>query len=286
MFVSLTVKAVHLEVVSDLTTEAFIACLRRFIARRGKPSLIWSDNSTNFIGAANEIKQLTQFLNQKATQGSISDFLSSQMIEWKFIPQRAPHFEGLWEAAVKSMKRHLRKVTGEVKLTFEELTTVVAQIEACLNSRPLIPLASDEEGLEALTPGHFLIGRALEALPESNFSLNSRDLLLRHWELCQAVVRHFWKRWSTEYVTSLNRLTKWIKPSRSLCPGDLVLLQEESIIPTKWPLARVVKVHPGRDGLVRVATIKTKNGLYTRPVTKLALLLERDKEHSTIHEDQ
>ena len=185
------------------------------------------------------------------------------------------------------MKRHLRKVTGEVKLTFEELTTVVAQIEACLNSRPLVPLTSDEEGLEALTPGHFLIGRALEALPESNFSLNSRDLLLlRRWELCQAVVRHFWKRWSTEYVISLNRLTKWIKPSRILSPGDLVLLQEESIIPTKWPLARVVKVHPGRDGLVRVATIKTKNGLYTRPVTKLALLLERDKEHSTIYEDQ
>ena len=284
VFVSLTVKAVHLEVVSDLTTEAFIACLRRFIARRGKPSLIWSDNGTNFLGTANEIKRLTQFLNQKATRGSISDFLSSQMIEWKFISQRAPHFGGLWEAAVKSMKKHLRKVTVEVKLTFEELTTVVAQIEACLNSRPLVPLTSDEEGLEALTPGHFLIGRALEALPDSNFSLNSRDLLLlRRWELCQAVVRHFWKRWSTEYVTSLNRLTKWIKPPQSLCPGDLVLLQEESIVPIRWPLARVVKIHPGRDGLVRVAHIKTKNGLYTRPVTKLALLLERepaDKEHS------
>ena len=80
----------------------------------------------------------------------------------------------------------------------------------------LVPLASDEEGLKALTLGHFLIGRALEALPDPNFSLNSRDLLLHRWELCQAIVRHFWKLWSTEYVTSLNRLTKWIKPSRSL----------------------------------------------------------------------
>ena len=288
VFVSLTVKAVHLEVVSDLTTKAFIACLRRFIARRGKPSLIWSDNGSNFIGAANEIKQLIQFLNLRATQGSISDFLSSQMIEWKFIPQRAPHFGGLWEAAVKSMKKHLRKVAGEVKLTFEELATVVTQIETCLN-RPLVSLASDQEGLETLTPGHFLIGRALEALPDPSFSLNPRDLLLlRRWELCQAIVRHFWKRWSTEYVTNLNRLTKWFNPSRNLCPGDLVLLQEESIIPTKWPLARVVKVHPGRDGFVRVATIKTKTGLYTRPVTKIALLMERepaDQKHSTI-EDQ
>ena len=181
------------------------------------------------------------------------------------------------------MKKHLRKVTGEEKLTFEELATVVTQIEACLNSRPLVPLASDEEGLEVHTPGHFLIGWALEALPDPSFSLNSRNLLLlRHWELCQAVIRHFWKRWSTEYVTNLNC---WFNPSRNLCPRDLVLLQEESIVPTKWPLARVMKVHPGRDGFVRVATIKTNTGLYTRPVTKLALLMERepaDKEHSTI----
>ena len=268
VFVSLTVKAVHLEVVPDLTTEAFIACLRRFIARRGKPSLIWSDNGSNFIGAARETKRLIQFLNLKANQESISDFLSSQMIDWKFIPQRAPHFGGLWEAAVKSMKKHLRKVTGEVRLTFEELATVVSQIEACLNSRPLVPLASDDEGLEVLTPGHFLIGRALEALPDPSFTCNSRDLLLlRHWELCQAIIQHFWKRWSTEYVTNLNRLTKWHNLTRNLCPGDLVLLQEESIVPTKWPLARVVKIHPGRDGLVRVATVRTKTGLYTRPVT-------------------
>ena len=97
------------------------------------------------------------------------------------------------------------------------------------------------------------------------------------------------KRWSTEYITNLNRLTKWFSPSRNLCPGDLVLLQEESIVPTKWPLARVVKVHSGKDGFVRVATIRTKTGFYTRPVTKLALLMERDpagKEHFTVAEDQ
>ena len=126
VFISLTVKAVHLEVVSNLTTEAFITCLRKFIARRGKPSLIWSDNGSNFVGASKEIKHLVQFLNLKVNQETISDFLSSQMIEWKFIPQCAPHFGGLWESAGKSMKKHLRKVTGEVKLTFEELITVLS----------------------------------------------------------------------------------------------------------------------------------------------------------------
>ena len=114
VFVSLTVKAVHLEVVSDLTTEAFIACLRRFIVRRGKPSLIWSDNGSTFIGAASEIKQLIEFLNLKATQGSILDFLSSQMIEWKFIPQRAPHFGSLWEAAVETSEKGYRGSEADI----------------------------------------------------------------------------------------------------------------------------------------------------------------------------
>ena len=102
IFVSLTVKAVHLESVSDLTTEAFIASLRRFIARRGKPSLIWSDHGTNFVGAARELKEFNDFLSLQKTQGTISDFCFSQHITWNFIPERAPHFGGLWEAAVKS----------------------------------------------------------------------------------------------------------------------------------------------------------------------------------------
>ena len=92
-----------------------------------------------------------------------------------------------------------------------------------------------------LTLGHFLIGQALETLPDSSLSYNSHDL--RCWDLCQAIVQHFWKRWSTEYVTNLNRLIKWSKLALNLGPGDLVLLQEGSIVPTKWPLARVVNVH-------------------------------------------
>ena len=106
VFVSMTVKAVHLEMVSDLTIECFIACLRRFIARRGLPSLIISDNGTNFVGATHELSELTQFLNSQKSQGDISDFFSSQSIQWKFIPERAPNFGGLKEAAVKSFKQH------------------------------------------------------------------------------------------------------------------------------------------------------------------------------------
>ena len=114
VFVSLTVKVVHLELVSDLTTEAFIASLRMFVARRGKPSLLWSDHGSNFVGA---VPKLKDFLHQQGTQGAISDFCSTHNIVWKFIPEHAPHFGGLWEAAVKSTKHHLKRIVGSEKLT-------------------------------------------------------------------------------------------------------------------------------------------------------------------------
>ena len=271
VFVSLSVKAVHLEVVSDLTTEAFIATLRRFISRRGKPTVVWSDHGTNFVGASRELRELMEFLNKQKSVKDISDFCSTQSIRWDFIPEHAPHFGGLWEAAVKSAKLHLRRVVGEIKLTFEELTTVLTQIEACLNSRPLVPLPNSEEGFEALTPGHFLLGRPLELLPDPSSSYRSMSLL-RRWNLCQALVRHFWKRWSTEYMVTLQKAAKWHQPRRNLSVGDLVVLREDNTTPTKWPLARVARIHPGKDGTVRVLTLKTPTGLYTRPVTKVVPL--------------
>ncbi len=176
VFVSLSVKAVHIELVSDLTTEAFIACLRRFVSHRGKPNVVWCDHGTNFVG---ELQQLVEFLNEHRTAKVISEFCSTQGIQWNLIPEHAPHFGGLWAAAVKSTKFHLRRVVGDLKLTFEELVTVLTQIEACLNSCSLTPLPSNEEGFEALTPGHFLIGRPLASLPDPSFSYRSMSLLRR-----------------------------------------------------------------------------------------------------------
>jgi len=258
--------------VSDLTTDAFIATLRRFIARRGRPVQIWSDHGSNFVGADREIKDMIKFLKQQKTEAVVSDFCSTQNITWKFIPEHAPHFGGLWEAAVKSMKRHLRRVVSNVKLTFEELSTVLAQVEACMNSHPLAPLPCEDDALEPLTPGHFLIGKAIESLPDPSVSFRPLSLL-RRWHLCQNLVRHFWSRWSNEYLTSLRRLTKWKFPSKNIAIGDVVVLQEDGLVPSKWQLARVQEVSTGRDDIVRVATVKTQHGTYRRPVTKLVLLL-------------
>ena len=161
---------------------------------------------------------------------------------------------------------------GPVKLTFEEMTTVLTQIEACLNSRPLSPMPFDDDGDEALTPGHFLIGRPLSSLPDPSFTYRPVSLL-RRWHLCQSLVRHFGKRWHAEYLTTLRKYAKWHSSSRNISVGDVVVLQDDCLVPCKWPLARVVETHAGRDGIVRIVTVKMATGSYKQPVTKIAVLL-------------
>ena len=155
VFVCLATRAVHLEAVSGYSTEDFLLAFRRFIARRGRCALLTSDCGTNFVGADKELRNLFQ---QASSQGSeIAKQLAEDGTEWRFNPPAAPRFGGIWEAAVKGVKFHLKRVIGETLLTFEEMSTLLVQIEACLNSRPLTPLTDDASDLTALTPGHFLI---------------------------------------------------------------------------------------------------------------------------------
>ncbi|XP_076301937.1 uncharacterized protein LOC143220085 [Lasioglossum baleicum] len=164
VFICLVTKAVHLEAASDGSTDTFLAALRRFMARRGRCAELYSDCGRNFVGAHHELRAL---LRESEKQGGGPFAAASREgITWKFNPPSAPHFGGLWEAAVKSVKYHLRRIIGEQRLTFEELTTLLTGIEACLNSRPLLPMSDDPEDPVALTPGHFLIGEPLTAIPE------------------------------------------------------------------------------------------------------------------------
>ena len=189
IFVSFTVKAVHLEAVSELITATFIVCSCRFIAQRGKPTMIWSNHGTNFVGAARELKDLYTQLRNVQTEHAIDKFCADQGIQWSFVPEHAPHFGGLREAVVKSLKRHCQCIVGDVRLTFAKLATILAQVETCLNSRTLTPLPQPEDGIEVLTLGHFLIKQPLEVLPdlaETSKPISS----LRRWYLCQVVRRN------------------------------------------------------------------------------------------------
>ena len=146
-------------------------------------------------------------------------------------------------------------------------------MESCLISRPLCALPDTDDGVEALTPGHFLISRPLEALPDAAIVYQPSSLL-RRWQLCQMLVRQFWKRRSSDHLVSLTKCTKWNRPHRNFQVGDLVCLRNEEVYST---LAHVTAVHPGTDGQVRVITVKTAKGTYKQPVTKAVLLLPDDK---------
>ena len=158
-----------------------------------------------------------------------------------------------------------------MKLNFDELSTVLTQVEACLNSRPLTPLPDHSDALEVLTPGHFLRGRPLTALPDG--ADHHEVATLKRWRLCQTLIQHLWRRWSKESVETQWKVSKWHTPSRNLCEGNVVRLRNEPLAPTKLPLVKIIEVHPGKDGKVRVVTIKTAKGIYKRPIIKMVPLV-------------
>lgn len=269
VFVCFKTKAVHLELVSDLSTEAFILALRRFMSRRGKPREIFCDHGTNFVGASREIARLVEHCSD-----SMSD-LANEGITFKFTPVQSPHFGGLHESAVKSAKFHMKRVLGNTHLTFEELTTLFTQIEAILNSRPLVPLSSDPKDLVPLTPGHFLVGRPLTSLPTPDLQEANPGRLHRYARIEQAR-QHFWARWSQEYICELQQRTKWQSRQPDLKPGQLVLIRDERYPPLKWPLGRISAVYPGSDGATRVTDILTSQGTVRRAIHRICPLLEEE----------
>lgn len=271
IFICFSTKAIHMELVQDLSTSSFLASLKRFISTRGKPNTIWSDNATNFVGAKNELAELRQlFFDQKHVK-EIHQQCLEDGINWKFIPPRSPHFGGLWESAVKSAKYHFYRAVGQSVLTFDELRTLVCQISAILNSRPLCPITEDPEDLEVLTPAHFLVGAPLTTILEPDITELNINRLSRWQHVCH-IQQIFWRKWSSSYLSLLQERTKWQSTKSKITKGAMVILKEENVPPMKWQLGRVVDVIPGKDDVVRVALVKTSNNLSRRAVTKLAVL--------------
>lgn len=271
VFVCMSTKAIHLEAVTSLTSEDFIQALKRFASRRGHPTDIYSDNGTNLVGANRQLKEYLNIFKSNEFNDHISHFLTAQGTNWHFNPPSAPHFGGLFEAAVKSVKYHLKRSFFNTILTFEELTTALATIEACLNSRPLTAISSDPHNPRALTPAHFLIGQELTAIPEPS---NENAVLSRigRWKFTQKITTDFWKRWSREYLTTLQSRNKWRQESPNLKKNDLVLVKEDNVPPSQWIMAIVTEVHPGQDNKTRVVSLQNKNKVFKRPIHKLCLL--------------
>ena len=266
----------------DLTTETFIAALRRFMARRGHVSHMYSDNATNFVGAANFLHQeILQITQSPQFQSAITNIGT----EWHFIPPSSPHFGGIWEAGVKSVKHHLRRVIGDTTLTYEEMTTLLHQIEACLNSRPLCAQTEDVNDNTILTPSHFLIGREAVGTPDPMENINT-DLMNR-WKQIQKMKKDFWNSWTKDYLHQLQQRYKWKQAHENAKIGTVILVKDDNVKPSKWPLAKITEVHPGNDGVVRVVTIKKSTGAEQKRSihTLIPLPVNENKEIGTTSKD-
>ncbi|KAI5720304.1 hypothetical protein M8J77_004768 [Diaphorina citri] len=255
LFICLVTKAIHLELVSDLSTVMFMAALKRFVSRRGPVSVIYTDNGTNFIGCKNELDELYKLLSSPDYSKQLAETLTFHEIEWKFLPPTASHFAGIWEANIKSTKTHLYKAIGKQILTYEELSTVLVQIESILNSRPLCVLSSDGSEPSALTPAHFLNIVPLQPIPGKDVS-DINENRLQRFELMDKIVQVYWKRWSLEYLTNLQERHKWKSLSPPISPGTVVVVMQELFAPQYWPLGVVTETFPGKDGICRDVLMK------------------------------
>ncbi|XP_067209942.1 uncharacterized protein [Linepithema humile] len=227
---------------------------------------IFSDNATNFIGAARELQEIYEFL--KKNHNEITTQLANQHIQWNFIPPRAPNFGGLWEAAVKVAKRHLYIMTRDLTLTFEECYTLLTEIEAIMNSRPLTALSSDPNDLSVLTPSHFLIGDSLVQPVQHNLT-ETPDNRLTRWQHFKKIRQNFWRRWHSEYLHELQEKKKWTVSGKNIALGTIVMLKEDNLPPLQWAIGRVIELHPGPDGITRVVSVRTQGGVFKRAVRNL-----------------
>ncbi|XP_071827004.1 uncharacterized protein [Apostichopus japonicus] len=264
IFTCLSSRAVHLEVCESLDADSFLNAFRRFVARRGQPVKIFSDNGSNFQAGEKELRNAFKAMNKD----DVEAFLHSKGCEWQFNPPTASHFGGAWERLIRSVRRILRGVLRQQTITDEVLTTVLAEVESILNSRPLTDFSSDPKDEEPLTPNHLLLMRHGPDNPVDAGVSYGR----KRWLQVQYLASLFWSRWRKEYLPLLQKRHKWNFPKENVVIGDIVLLTDETIPRGKWPLARIITVFKSSDGKVRSVEVKVRNKILKRPITKLCIV--------------
>ncbi|UYV79284.1 hypothetical protein LAZ67_17001905, partial [Cordylochernes scorpioides] len=240
-------RAVHLELVTSLSTEALVGAVERFVARRGCPAVIYSDNGTNLVGLRNELYRV--------------NFL----VKWKLNPPGAPWWGGWIERIVGLTKKLLRRLLGKRVVNYEEMVTILENCERVINARPLTYIAEDNDDLVPLTPEMFL----REPRAEGEIDLNEfRCNFGKSYEKRKRLLKEFLKRFRSEYLGLLvhhdNR-----KKQRQLKVGDIVLVEVENRKQINWPMGKITKVFPGTDNVRRLVEVKTKSGFMKRAVQRL-----------------
>lgn len=270
MFGCMSSRAVHIEVIESMDASSCINALRRFFALRGPAKQLRSDCGTNFVGACKEL----------GMDKMVQRYLSEQGCSWEFNPPHSSHMGGSWERLIGIARRILDSMFLQLKarLTHEVLCTLLAEVTAIINARPLLPVSADPQQPFILSPSVLLTQKTGVPPPPGDFS--DKDLYTKQWRQVQALANQFWTRWSREYLPCLQHRPKWTVPRRNLQVGDLVLLRDKQIARNCWPMARVSAVFPGKDGYVRKVEVSTTDQgnikTFLRPISEVVLLLPKD----------
>ena len=265
LFTCSATRAVHLELAYSLNTDSFLNAYYRFTSRRGQPSLVMSDNGTNFVSGERELREIVS----KLDKDKIHDVMTHEKVRWQFHPPLSPHFGGAHERLIQSAKRAIYPILGRADVTDEELLSAIVGAEGILNSRPLTYQSSSVNDSLPLTPNHFLHGKVGGRFASEEILDSSQYDIRKRWRRVQELVKHFWNRWTLEWLPTLNPRKKWREQRRDLRVGDIVLLKDRFDVRGQWPLGKVVEVFPGRDGHVRVVKVKTAYGEFIRNITKI-----------------
>ena len=292
IFTCLASRAVHLELLDDLSTDAFLNGLRCLIAIRGKVRTIRCDQGTNFIGAKNELQSNFAQLNQ--------DRIASKMLdmgcEFKVNPPSASHMGGVWERQIRTVRSVLTGLLQQetaTRLDTSSLRTVLYEVMAIVNSRPLtVEQLDGTDGPLPLTPNHLLTMKSGIIVPPPPGRFEKTDLYLsKRWRRVQYVADLFWSRWKREYLQALQERQKWQKEEANVKDGDVVILKDENASRSDWKVARVVETLPSKDGLVRkvkllMATPQLddqgkplqQRSFLERPIHKLVVLVSQNEQ--------
>ena len=246
--------------------------VKRFIARRGAPDHIYSDNGTNFVGATKILRDSLREWNQH----QINDYLRQQEIRWTFNPPTASHMGGSWERMIRSVRRILSSLLTSQSISEEVLQTAMTKVEWIINSRPLVPITLDPKNEEPLTPNHLLLLKGNPNVPPGLFDYKD-CYVRRRWAQVQYIADQFWRRWTREFLPNLNHRQKWFQQRRNAQKDDLVLLVDDTLPRSRWSLGCILEVFPDKNGLVRTVLVKSRNTLLKRPITKLCLILRKEE---------
>lgn len=259
----MTTRCVHLDLLQNMDTDSFLMALRRFVARRGTPFELLSNQGTNFHGGESEL-----YASFRAMSEELKIQLAKRQIRFPFNPLNAPHFGGTWEREVRSIKAALYVTLGSQTVSEEVLQTVLIEVEGILNSKPLGYVSTDLAEADPVTPNCLLMGRPDSSLPQVLYP-ESEILSRRSWWHSQVLADQFWTYFLRHYLPSLQSRQKWVKETENLTVGTVVMLVDQRLPRALWSVGRVVKTIMSADGKVRPAEVQVDDKIYTRPVAKL-----------------